>query len=126
MAQLAIIGSDGGLAEVTRMDDQVGGSQNRQALIRQPPPSSWQVGVGDQRELQLSLPAPSAPARPAFAPGTRIWRRGAGAGAPPRESVIWGSPRAPRWRAPAGRAAAPRLSVRASASIAKGYFRPAA
>jgi hypothetical protein len=52
--QLAQLGQRGDFAEVTGVDDQIGGPEDRDAFVGQPPLATRQMGVGDQRETNQS------------------------------------------------------------------------
>ena len=53
-AQLTQVGEHRRAAEVAGVDDQVGRAQGLEARIGQSPFSTWQMGVGDQREPNQS------------------------------------------------------------------------
>jgi hypothetical protein len=53
-AELAQLGKNGRLAEVARVDDQVGVMQDLDAGVGEAPITAWQMGIGNYPELQRS------------------------------------------------------------------------
>jgi hypothetical protein len=78
-SKLAEVGKSRGVTEVAGVDDQVRGLEGVETAVRKPALTAWQMGVGDQREPDDSVPV-ALRARPL---GQHLLEIGGLFGAPP-------------------------------------------